>query len=89
MKMAHHLVDYAKTCDQICTDIPNTASSDIEKGPSVVLTEVFPSGKVCTQVVDEKLLEAYVEKDFMVSQSSALHVCYQNLHSTGWNYTRA
>lgn len=67
--MAHCLVSFAQTCDQICTRISNTDEINSEKRSPMVLTEVFPDGKVCSQTVDERLIEAYIERDFVVSES--------------------
>jgi hypothetical protein len=61
--MAHCLVDFDLICDQICEQ---NSGSSIEDA-ALVLTEVFSDGQSCSQLVNQELLESYIENDFKVS----------------------
>ncbi|KAF3000720.1 hypothetical protein E8E13_003248 [Curvularia kusanoi] len=71
--MAHHLIDFEKSCDQICdTTLPMSKLDTSDD--AVVLVEAFPDGSLRNRPVHKKLVEDYIEMDFKENQTKSLPV---------------
>jgi hypothetical protein len=65
--MAHHLFDFEKMCDEVCTSALDDIGPDSNEEVPVVLMEAQHDGKVTISPITEELLSTYIEKDFKVN----------------------
>jgi hypothetical protein len=64
--MAHTLVDFEATCDDICTPASDIEALDENNVVSPTLIDISPDGKFFSRPVTEEIIRAYLENDFKV-----------------------